>query len=194
MHTSAGRPHMPVSEFEVLARLAYKTAEGLRLEFLGGRMGVKPRPDGNHSTMLGWFQRLCWDHRPELCLYLLPGLKVEEHREGRVRPAGVLAERGSFVGDGEWSGPDPVLMAVEVTAYDADADRRDQVEKPRAYAEAGIPVYLLIGRCTGEATRLLRAGRPRYEHVRITPLGKPITLPDPVGLTLDTEPLKSRVS
>ena len=31
-------------------------------------------------------------------------------------------------------------MAVEITSYDSDTHKRDRIEKPRAYAEAGIPV------------------------------------------------------
>ncbi len=38
------------------------------------------------------------------------------------------------------SGPDPdgLLMAVEVTSYDGDTDRRDRQDKPNAYAAADI--------------------------------------------------------
>ncbi|WP_308461247.1 Uma2 family endonuclease [Streptomyces sp. Ru73] len=85
-------------------------------------------------------------------------------------------------------------MAVEVTAYDADADRRDRDEKPRAYAEAGIPVYLLIDRCSREITAFSEPDGPRYERMRIAPFGRTIALPDPVNLTLDAEPLKNWVS
>ncbi|WP_030624320.1 Uma2 family endonuclease [Streptomyces sclerotialus] len=194
MHTSVGRPHMLVCEFEELARCAYRTAEKLRLEFLGGRLGVKPRPDGNHSEMFAWLYRLCWEHRPELGLYALRGLEVEAHGEGRVCPAGVLAELESFVGDGDWSDPGPVPMAVEVTAYDADADRRDRMDKPRAYAETGIPVHLLIDRDSCELKVFSQPDGIRYERVQITPFGKEAHLPDPVDLTLDTEPLKNWVS
>lgn len=40
----------------------------------------------------------------------------------------------SFKGHGEWSPPDGALMAVEVTSWDADAARRDRVDKPDARA------------------------------------------------------------
>lgn len=40
-------------------------------------------------------------------------------------------------------------MVVEVTSY--DTDERDREEKPSAYAQTGIPVYLLIDRDSCEA-------------------------------------------
>lgn len=33
----------------------------------------------------------------------------------------------------------------------------------------------------------------RYENLQIVPFGKSVTLPDPVGITLETEPLKEWV-
>ena len=62
---------------------------------------------------------------------------IETCREGRARPDGSLVPADAFVGQGEWADPAPVLMVVEVTSYDSDTDRRDRVEKPRAYAETG---------------------------------------------------------
>jgi hypothetical protein len=77
--------------------------------------------------------------------------------------------------------------------YDSDTDRRDRVDKPRAYAETGIPVYLLIDRDTCELKVHSRPDGVRYETVQTLPFGKDAALPDPVGITLDTEPLKNRV-
>ncbi|MFG2135912.1 hypothetical protein [Streptomyces sp. NPDC048650] len=34
----------------------------------------------------------------------------------------------------------------------------------------------------------------RYENVHTVPYGTSLALPEPVGITLDTEPLKDRVS
>ncbi|WP_308461246.1 hypothetical protein [Streptomyces sp. Ru73] len=100
MNTSARRPHMRVSEFEELARCAYSAAEKLRLEFLGGRLGAGPRPDGNRSTTLGWLQRLCQEHRPELSLHPSRGLKVEARGDAASWRNGTLSW-------GTGSGPTP---------------------------------------------------------------------------------------
>lgn len=99
----------------------------------------------------------------------------------------------AFAGAGEWADPAPVLMVVEVTSYDSDTDRRDRVEKPRAYAGAGIPVYLLIDRDTCEVRVHSGPDAGRYETVRTLPFGREAALPEPVGIVLDTEPLKNWV-
>lgn len=115
---------------------------------------------------------------------------MQTHRTGHARPDGALALADAFVGQGEWAATDQVLMVVEVTSYDCDTDRRDQVEKPCAYAETDIPVHLLIDRNSGEPTVHSEPDGTRYELTRTVPFGKPVTLPAPVAITLDTEPLK----
>ncbi|NGO13322.1 Uma2 family endonuclease [Streptomyces sp. HC44] len=189
----ADRPQMQAIEFEEIARHAARTAEGARLEFINGHIGGKAVPDGDHGSIIEWLTRVCMQHRPDLWLDSHQGLVVETYREGRARPDGSLVPSHVFAGAGEWADPTPVLMVVEVTSYDSDTDRRDRVEKPRAYAETGIPVYLLIDRDTCEIKVHSLPDGVRYEQVQTLPFGKEVTLPDPVGITLDTEPLKNWV-
>ncbi|MCX4787859.1 MULTISPECIES: Uma2 family endonuclease [unclassified Streptomyces] len=179
--------------FEDLARHAIRTEEALRLEFVNGKLGVKAAPDGDHGRIIEWLTRLCMQADPDRWLYAEQGLRIETYRKGNARPDGALARSGAFVGQGEWAGPDGVLMVVEVTSYDEDTDRRDRVEKPRAYAETGIPVYLLIDRDTCEVKVHSQPDGVRYEQVVTVPYGKTVELPDPVGIELDTEPLKNWV-
>ncbi len=175
-----------VGEFEELAAGA---PEHVSLEFLFGKVGVKAVPDGDHTEMVMWLQAQCIQHRPDLGLYAEAGLKVETYRKGRARPDGSLAPRGTFAGQGEWAETAGVLMTVEVTSFDTDSDRRDREEKPRAYAEAGIPVYLLIDRSAAEATVYSEPVKGRYNDVHTVAFGKVVPLPDPVGFTLNTEEL-----
>lgn len=179
--------------FEDLARHAIRAEEALRLEFVNGKLGVKAVPDGDHGRIVEWLTRLCMQADPGRWLYAGQGLRIETYRRGNARPDGVLAPSGAFVGQGEWAGPDGVLMVVEVTSYDEDTDRRDRVEKPRAYAETGIPVYLLIDRDTCEVKVHSQPDGVRYEQVVTVPYGKTVELPDPVGIELDTAPLKNWV-
>nr|WP_237500198.1 Uma2 family endonuclease [Streptomyces sp. SID8379] len=113
--------------------------------------------------------------------------------QGRARPDGTLAPRGHFLRAGTWADPSGVLMTVEVTSHDAaaDADERDRVEKPRAYAGSGIPVYLLIDREAGEVTVYSEPTDGTYQQRHSAALGKTVALPSPVGITLDTAPLKT---
>ena len=77
--------------------------------------------------------------------------------------------------------------------YDTDTDKRDREEKPRAYAETAIPVYLLIDRDACETLVYSDPDDGAYSMITRRPFGKTISLPAPVGITLDTEPLKDWV-
>ncbi|GAA2637301.1 hypothetical protein GCM10010307_34730 [Streptomyces vastus] len=84
-------------------------------------------------------------------------------------------------------------MAVEVTSYDSDTNRRDRIEKPDGYAAAGIPVYLLIDRDDCSVVVFSQPEGCRYRREEKLPFGAAVKLPAPVDITLDTEPLKEFV-
>ncbi|MER7794416.1 Uma2 family endonuclease [Streptomyces sp. NPDC097640] len=181
---------------EAFEELASTARESVRLEFINGRIGEKCVADGDHETIIMWLLRQCMQSRPELDLHTSQGLKVGEYRKGRARPDGSLAPIAHFAGHGEWADPDGVLMTVEVTSYDYDTDRRDRVEKPIAYAAAGIPVYLLVDRDT---CALIVHTNPDpksgcYLDIHRAPFGEQVVIPEPVGITLDTDILKAYVS
>ncbi|ELS55070.1 hypothetical protein STVIR_3972 [Streptomyces viridochromogenes Tue57] len=180
--------------FERIAEFAEREDETVRFEFIDGRIGLRKVTNGNHGAITMWLIRQCMRARPELDLNPLQGLKVEAYRKGRARPDGVLAPVDHFVGQGDWADPRGVLMAVEITSYDSDTHKRDRVEKPRAYAEAGIPVYLLIDR---DNLSILVHSDPDmedgYRDIHVVRLGGKVALPDPVGIELDTEELKQYV-
>lgn len=178
---------MSAEEFEELASCA---PEFVRLEFINGKVQVKPVRDGNHGEIVMWLLEQTMQHRPELRLYPEQGLKVEAYRKGRARPDGVLAARGYFSGHGEWADPHGVLMAVEVTSHDVDTNRRDRVEKPNGYAAARIPVYLLVDREAGAVTVHAEPVGGTYRSVTTRPFGAVVELPEPVGFALETEALK----
>lgn len=181
------RPQMSVDEFEELARRA---PEMVRLEFIYGKVQVKPVPDGNHGEIVMWLLEQCMQQRPDLRLYPEQGLKVEAYRKGRARPDGSLAPRENFVGQGEWAEPDGVLMTVEVTSRDTDTNKRDRVEKPDGYAAAGIPLYLLVDRDARSLTVHAEPKNGEYRSTRTYDFGDAVELPAPVGITLETEKLK----
>ncbi|MFF1699244.1 Uma2 family endonuclease [Streptomyces sp. NPDC058257] len=183
---------MSVEEFEHLARLTGKQLEGVRLEFINGRIGVKNGPDGDHVEIITWLTKRCMQHRPDLWMYSAEhGLTIETYRKGRARPDGSLAPEGYFKGQRDWADASGVLMTVEVTSYDSDTHARDREEKPAAYAAAGIPVYLLIDRELGKAVVHSDpdAETGRYTDVHEMRLGATVDLPDPVGFKIDTAEL-----
>ncbi|MFF3035778.1 Uma2 family endonuclease [Streptomyces rubiginosohelvolus] len=184
---TTAQPQMSTEEFEELARRA---PELVRLEFIHGKVQVKPVPDGNHGAIVMWLLRQCMQRRPELSLFPDQGLAIETYRKGRARPDGVLAPDEHFAGAGEWAAPTGVLMTVEVTSHDADTNRRDRVEKPDGYAAAGIPVYLLVDREACSVTVFTEPEKGTYRSATTRPFGAVVELPEPVGFALDTEKLK----
>ncbi|WP_405831920.1 Uma2 family endonuclease [Streptomyces sp. NBC_00105] len=193
MTVMTDRPHMLTEEFEELAFAARNRMEGLQLEFIDGKLRSRALGDGSHGMIVQWLTRICMQHDPELWLHPGRGLKVQAGRDGRAIPNASLAHSGAFAGHGEWSDPDPVLMAVEVTSWNSDTDRRHHQEKPRVYAESGIPVYLVIDRAKFEVSVHSEPAGQRYECVRTVSYGRDVHLPDPVGITLRTEVLKDWV-
>lgn len=182
------RPQMRVEEFEQIAASAPET---VTLEFINGRLGVKAVPDGDHGAIIMWLLRQCMQYRPELDLHIEQGLRVDQYRSGCARPDGVLAPVAHFAGQGEWADPAGVLMAVEITSYDRDTDRRDRVDKPVAYAQADIPVYLLIDRERCEVTVYSDPQGGKYRTGVTRAYGYSVDVPGPVGFTLETEILKN---
>ncbi|WP_406234015.1 Uma2 family endonuclease [Nocardia sp. NBC_01009] len=191
--TAVHESFMTTEEFEELARAADRIAEGVRLEFIDGQLGAKAMPDGDHGRIMQWLIRTFMMFRPELFLTPEQGLRVDRYRKGRARPDGALAAADAFVGQGEWADPGPVLLVVEVTSDDQGTDRRDQQEKPLAYADTGIPVYLLIDRDSCEVTIHSEPHGSRYERILTVPFGATVRLPKPVDVELNTEPLKDWV-
>ncbi|MFF3289330.1 Uma2 family endonuclease [Streptomyces sp. NPDC003023] len=185
---SADNPEISVEDFE---ELASKAPEGVKLEFIAGKLRIKPVPDQLHRAMVMWLLTQCMQHRPDLLLYPEQDLRLEGYRRGRAIADGALAPLDHFVAhDGMWPSPEGVLMTVEVTSHDGDTHSRDHVEKRDGYASAGIPVYLLIDRDTKS---LLVHSDPRngtYHLARTYSYGETVQLPSPVGITLETEKLK----
>jgi Uma2 family endonuclease len=186
----ADRPQMLVEEFEDLVRHADKR---VRLEFIYGKLGAKPMPDGDHLEIIAWLQKQFILLTSGLWLYASNEIKVEAYRGGRAIPDATLAPDGTFVGQPLWKNPDGILMAVEVTSFDSDTDRRDRTQKPHAYAETGIPVYLLVDRSSCETVVYSRPVDGRYSTIVRLPFGTPVELPEPVGVTLETDRLKDLV-
>ncbi|MGC9497585.1 Uma2 family endonuclease [Streptomyces sp. WG7] len=154
------------------------------------KVKVKPVPDGNHSEIYMWLLERCMSLRPDLRLHPERGLKTETYRRGRARADAVLVPKGGLIGHGEWSDPETVLMAVEITSYDSDTNQCDRVDQPEGYAAAGIPVYLLVDRDDCSVVVFDQPEGGRYRHAEKLPFGATVTLPAPVNITLDTELLK----
>ncbi|WTX00790.1 Uma2 family endonuclease (plasmid) [Streptomycetaceae bacterium NBC_01309] len=103
-------------------------------------------------------------------------------------------ESGGYV-----QGVDGVWLFAEVTSpstRDADlglAHTAADPGKPWVYAEAGVPLYLVVDRKEARVLLYADPGPGGYPPPLIRPIGESLWLPQPFGFALDTEPLKTFV-
>ena len=148
-------------------------------------------PDNRHRAIVVWLSRLFMQLRPELALYHEQDLKIGAYRKGHATADAALAPLDHFIAeDNNWASPDGILMVVEVTSHDRDTDRRDRIDKVRGYAEADIPVYLLIDRDNDTLVVYSEPKNGTYQQSPSYPYGAMVELPAPVNVTLNTEKLK----
>ena len=175
-----------LEEFEAFDAAA---PEGFHIELINGRVLLTPAPDGDHSEASRVVARQVIRERPDLWLYEERGLAIPGYRAGRARADGAIAPDGYFRGQPAWSDPAGVLMVVEVTSgleQDAEVDR---VDRRDAYAQAGLPVYLLVDRHRGEAVVHWDPEGGSYRHSARAAFGAALALPEPFGFDLDTSEL-----
>ncbi|MEU1228029.1 Uma2 family endonuclease [Streptomyces sp. NPDC005828] len=168
--------------FELFSALAPK---GWRVELIEGEIYVVPPANGEHEEIVSELNGQVRDHDKGVGRYTGIGLSLPGTTATvRVIPDLVIAPKGSFDDQQEWHAPDPVLLVAEVTS--SSTARRDRVQKIRAYARAGIPLYLLIDREAGEAVVCSEPAGDDFTHKHIHKLGAVVPLPHPLGFDLDT--------
>ncbi|MEV7568073.1 Uma2 family endonuclease [Streptomyces tanashiensis] len=168
--------------FELFSALAPK---GWRVELIEGAICVVPPAHGEHEEIVSELNGQVRDHDKRVGRYTGIGLSLPGTTDDiRVIPDLVIAPKGSFDDQQEWHAPDAVLLVAEVTS--SSTASRDRVQKIRAYARAGIPLYLLIDREAGEAVVCSGPAGDDFDHKSIHKLGTIVPLPHPLGFDLDT--------
>ncbi|GAB2750226.1 hypothetical protein GCM10027072_53800 [Streptomyces bullii] len=93
-------------------------------------------------------------------------------------------ERRLYRGADSWMPCDGVAMVLEVTPTKPQADRE---AKRRCYARGGVPLHLLVDREASSITLFSDPEKDDYREHCTRPLGRPISLPEPFALDLDTD-------
>ncbi|MFI9360042.1 Uma2 family endonuclease [Kitasatospora sp. NPDC053057] len=158
--------------------------EGYRLEIIEETLAVSPTGNSRHFDVNNRVLEDLFFHlrgsgwRPGNDCNVIDGLKVlipdvfvapkeiaeVEHPDGK----GVLASS--------------VMLVVETVSPGADNRKRDHVLKHRAYARAGIPVYVIIDDYDDGGTVTVLTGPDRerraYEYSARIPYGKEAVIPE----------------
>jgi Uma2 family endonuclease len=163
--------------------------EGYRAELIDGEMVVSPPPAGNHEVNVSAIvEQVVLKSAATMDFSAHKGLIVPsfgQGDEGRVIPDLTLAPRELklFRGAPPWMEVAGVEMVVEVTSSRPDLDRE---AKRRAYAAAGIPLYLLADR---KLSKVILFSDPKggdYSRMEGALFGEDLPLPAPFSFALDT--------
>ncbi|MGZ3098848.1 Uma2 family endonuclease [Streptomyces sp. H72] len=183
--------HEPLTQAEVLLEgfLALDTPEGFRAELIEGEIVVTPPPDGDHEDYINLIvKQVIRRSRTDMDFSGNKGLKL---RSGGACPKDHAIPDGTFAptdlrlyrGADPWMPCEGVALVLEVTSTRPQADRE---AKRRCYARGGIPLYLLVDREASSITLFSDPEKDDYREHRTRPLGKPLALPAPFDLDLDT--------
>ena len=171
------------------ANLIMESLPGRRVEIIGGQLLLSPAPDGPHSEALMLFaapflQLGLVRALPNIGLwlptgpedYVIPDLSVvdDDYRDH-------LVENSCY-------DPTCFRLVMEVTSSNWKTDLRTKVAY---YAEAKIPVYVIIDRQHQRLHVLTDPVRDNYATHHIHIAGELVTLPDSIGgkVTLDVTEL-----
>ncbi|AVH61477.1 MULTISPECIES: Uma2 family endonuclease [Streptomyces] len=183
--------HEPLTQEEVLLEgfLALDTPEGFRAELIEGEIVVTPPPDGDHEDYINrMMKQVIRRSKTDMDFSGNKGLKLasgggcpRDHAipDGTFAPAELRLYRGAD----SWMPCAGVAMVLEVTSTRPRADRE---AKRRCYARGGIPLYLLVDRETAQITLFSAPEGDDYRQHCTLPFGKPLTLPEPFAIELDT--------
>ncbi|MFH8767990.1 Uma2 family endonuclease [Streptomyces sp. NPDC017958] len=162
---------------------------GYRVEIIGGQILVSPPPDGAHARALTKLMR------PFIVAGPADGGTEVLQGIGLWLPAGVedYAIPDLVVVDADFEERfvenncyDPVCfrLVLEVTSSNYRTDLRTKVA---AYAEAKVPVYVVVDRKHQRLHVLTDPAGDKYENHRPHAPGEMVTLPDSLGakVTLD---------
>ncbi|OEV11662.1 Uma2 family endonuclease [Streptomyces nanshensis] len=161
--------------------------EGCTVEIVEGIVTVSPPPAKSHDSIADLVQRRLYTVIPEewgICRTL--GVAVPS-RSGLFIPDLVVVPEAVVNEPGNYIPAAAAELVVEITSpYNADHDR---LSKPAAYAQAGVPLYLLVDCHAPAGPTVTLYGEPTGDVYRVhtaVKAGEDVRLPAPFELTLET--------
>ncbi|TXS09578.1 MULTISPECIES: Uma2 family endonuclease [Streptomyces] len=167
--------------------------EGWRAEIDEGQIVLVPPPHAHHNGIAAKVQRRLYTNLPEeLEIYQTLAVHAAHLGELYVPHLVVMPAELIEAADPETSAPmdaSEALLIVEITSK--GNAREDRTKKYRAYARAGVPMYLLLDRFDTRGAMATLFTEPNedgtYKRSDPVPFGKPLQLPAPFDVTLPTD-------
>ena len=166
--------------------------EGWRAEIDEGQIVLVPPPHAHHNGIAEVVQRRLYRGLPDdLGIYQTLGVHVAPLDKLYVPDLVVMPSELIAAADPDTSDPmdaSEALLVVEITSK--GNAREDRTKKYRAYARAGVPMYLLVDRFDMRGPMATLFMEPNedgtYKRSDAVPFGKQLTLPHPFDVTLPT--------
>jgi Uma2 family endonuclease len=163
---------------------------GHRVELIDGQIVVSPTASREHSNVVTELidqfadvRRQGWERHTNLTVH------IPATRERLIPDLAIVPGDAPGFGENELLAPGVLLVAEIVSPH---SRREDRDIKPRAYAEGGVPLYLLIDRLASPpaVTLFRQPGSGGYGRQEAAAEGQPLRLPEPFKLALDTARLQ----
>jgi len=162
--------------------------KGCKVEIIKGLITVTPYSACAHHVIAECLQRRFYDVIPqEWGVYQRLATAVPPRREIYVPDLAVVPQEELRTGDDHLVPIAAAGLVVEVTSK-ATA-HNDRTTKAAGYAEAGVPLYLLVDPVAPDGPAITLYGEPQrdvYRALRAAEFGDRIELPAPFHLSLDT--------
>lgn len=167
--------------------------EGWRAEIDEGRIFLVPPPHAHHNGIAEKVQRCLYANLPdEMGIYQTLGVHVAPLGKLYVPDLVVMPSELIDSADPDTSAPMDASDALLIAGITSKGNaREDRTKKYRAYARAGVPMYLLIDRFDTRGAMATLFTEPNedgtYKQSDPVPFGKPLVLPAPFDVTLPTD-------
>ena len=164
--------------------------EGWRAEILEAGVTMTPPPGNGHNVIAGrLIRRLATALRDDWDVYTTLGVSVRGIKR-LYEPDLVVVPRADLNSRPDREPVPASLAKLVVEIVSRGNARTDRVEKLWAYAQAPVPLYLLIDRFDEAGPTVTLYSEPEdghYQRSERVPFGEAITLPPPIGLVLETK-------
>ncbi|MET9758322.1 Uma2 family endonuclease [Streptomyces sp. NPDC006372] len=178
-------------EWDDLVRIWQETdaPEGCKVEIIEGIVTVAPPPSNAHNDIADLVQRALYEVIPkDWGIYQTLGAAVPS-RDGLYIPDLAVAPRQVLRDEGGNFVPAAAAeLIVEITSKSNAT--HDRIKKAAGYAQASVPLYLLIDGWAPGGPTITLYGEPQGDVYRVLDAGKfgeQIELAEPFNLRLDTD-------